>query len=348
VWLAGCYTFGPGTIPHDRFNYSAAIARSRNEQMLLNIVRMRYLQIPDFLTVSSVIAGYTYQGGIGVSGQGAISPFDESSVSGAANLSYTERPTITYTPLAGEAFSRRMLKTIPIEVLFSLGQSGWPPDILLRIGVQRIGEAENMSFRGDIQSEQGFRYEAEKLERYDRVVQLMLRLEDRGAFEVVRVQEGEPPVFRFAAKMPPEQRELADELKGHLGLAPDRDSFRVTDRLTARSPEEILIRTRSLLSILSFLARGVDVPEADVATNRVLVLPANVQQVIDEHGPMRIRSQEDRPEDPHTAIRYRDRWFYLDGGDHLSKRTFATVQILFELLAPSGGGAAPLLSLPTG
>lgn len=40
--LVSCTRFRPRTVAGDRFDYSAAIARSRNEQMLLNIVRMRY------------------------------------------------------------------------------------------------------------------------------------------------------------------------------------------------------------------------------------------------------------------------------------------------------------------
>ena len=119
--LTGCTTWGPKTVPGDAFNYSAAIAKSRNDQMLLNIVRVRYTRVPNFLTVSSVIAGYTYQGGIGASGQTTFGRFDESFVGGGANLSYIERPTITYTPLTGEDISRRLMRTIPSELLFSLG-----------------------------------------------------------------------------------------------------------------------------------------------------------------------------------------------------------------------------------
>jgi hypothetical protein len=348
AWLAGCHSFGPRTVPGDRFDYNAAIARSHNEQMLLNLVRMRYLQMPNFLTVSSVIAGYTYQGGIGVSGQRALGSFDEDLVGGSANLNYTERPTITYTPLDGQAFSRRLLKTIPIDVLFAVAQSGWPSDVLFRIEVQRIGETENMAFGMNNIGESGFREEAEKLELYDRVIQIMQRLDARGAFEVVRVGDDEVATFRFARSMSPELKVLADELKDHLGLEPDRNAFEVTDHITARGSHEILIQTRSLLAILSFLARGVEVPEEDSVANRVLALPPDVVQVIEEQGPLRVRVQKKRPDDPFAAVRYRDHWFYVDGADHLSKRTFGTVLVLFELLAPGGGGAAPLLTLPAG
>lgn len=345
--LVGCTSLGPGTVPADRFDYSSAIARSRNEQMLLNIVRLRYLQMPDFLTVSSVIAGYTYQGGLGVGGQ----VFDQSFLSGTANLNYTERPTITYTPLSGEEFSRRMLKTIPVDVLFALGESGWPSDILWRIAVQRIGGAQNMTFAPTgITSAEGLRAQAEDLVLYGRVVRLMLKLQARGAFEVVRSHD-EPeqaPTFSFAHSLSPELRALVDELKGHLGLAPDRDTFQVTDSLTAQRPDQILIQTRSMLAIMSFLAEGVEVPEADVAAKRAVLLPREVQRVVQERGSLRIHSQSEPPDDPYTAVRYRGHWFYVDGGDQLSKRTFTTVLVLFELLAPGRGGAAPLLSLPTG
>jgi hypothetical protein len=352
--LMGCAGLGPRTVPLDRFDYSAAISKSRDEQMLLNIVRMRYMEMPHFLAVSSVIAGYTYEGGIGVAGTKAINPFDESTVGGAANLRYVERPTITYSPVSGQEFARRLLKTIPIDVIFALGQSGWSTDNLFRIAVHRIGDAENMAF-AHIGSEQGFQAEAGKLEIFDRVIRLLQRLDERNAFEVLRVDEDqdedlddEPPIFRFARTMTPELRKLADELKGHLGLEPGRDSFVVTERLTYRHAREILIQTRSMLAMMAFVSRGVDVPETDTASNRVQPVPPEVQEIIHERGPLRIRSQAERPEDPYTAVRFRDYWFYIDGGDQRSKRAFTTMLVLFELLAPGGGGAAPLLSLPTG
>jgi len=142
--------------------------------------------------------------------------------------------------------------------------------------------------------------------------------------------------------------EAATELKSSLGLQPDQNEFYVTDRILNRTEDELLVQTRSMLAVLSFLSLGVEVPDADVDANRVMVTPAYLTEVIEKRGPMRIRVQEEPPEDPFAAIQYRDHWFYIDATDHLSKRTFGTIQLLFELLAPSGSGAAPLLSLPAG
>jgi hypothetical protein len=59
-------------------------------------------------------------------------------------------------------------------------------------------------------------------------------------------------------------------------------------------------------------------------------------------------SSKTRPPDPYVAVKYRNDWFYIDGADIRSKRTFATMLVLFNLAAPSGSTAAPLLTLPTG
>ena len=62
--LAGCATrVGPRTIPPARFNYNEMIARSLNEQLLLNLVRLRYRDTPLFVDVGGVVAQYTVTGG---------------------------------------------------------------------------------------------------------------------------------------------------------------------------------------------------------------------------------------------------------------------------------------------
>jgi len=214
--------------------------------------------------------------------------------------------------------------------------------------VQRFGETQNMSFAyNDIvaQAEE----QADRLTRYDNVVNAIMALADAGASETVLSNVGDEQrlTVKFAGSMSAEQIAVAAELKSLLGLRPDRNEFYVTDRLLGRADDEVLIQTRSMLAVLSFLSLGVDVPEEDVNASRVMVTTDHVKSVIDTRGPMRIRTQKKQPEDPFVAIQYRDQWFYIEATDRLSQRTFSTIQLLFELLAPSGSGAAPLLSLPT-
>jgi len=357
IALGGCTSMGSRNVPRDHFNYNAAIAQSTNDQMLLNIVRLRYLEIPGFLAVNSVITNYSYDGSAGIAktwadGNSNVVP---DVLQGNANLGYAERPTITYAPLAGQDFARRMLKPIPVEVIFSLSQAGWPVDILLAIALQRINNIENMGFGqvpapGDLDRDQQYAEEERKLGRYQRVLQLVLLLGQAGAIEVQSKEDDDAvsPYLHFASNQPPEIQRLIDELKRELELSTERDSFRITGRMTGRQADEITIQSRSLLAIMSYLSRGVAIPENDKRNHRVVVLPQDTEQKIQERLPLRIYSRKDRPDDPYVAVRYRDHWFYIDHTDIKSKRTFATMQVLFQLQAPTGGTAAPLLTLPTG
>ena len=63
--VAACTSIGPGTVPHDRIDYASAIGNSWKEQTLLNIVKLRYADMPIFLEVAQVIAGYQLQSAIG-------------------------------------------------------------------------------------------------------------------------------------------------------------------------------------------------------------------------------------------------------------------------------------------
>ncbi|MEE8264182.1 MAG: hypothetical protein V3R40_02880, partial [Gammaproteobacteria bacterium] len=127
--LSAC-AIGPSRVPSDRFNYNEAIARSSNEQMLLNLVRLRYRDTPIFLAVASVLQQYIYSGILEVSGAvGTAGGFGADTIGATADLVYIERPTITYAPLTGDEFAQQLLTPIPSELLFSLVQSGWPPDL---------------------------------------------------------------------------------------------------------------------------------------------------------------------------------------------------------------------------
>lgn len=57
--LAGCQSLGPLAVPRERLDYASAIGESWKQMMLLNIVKQRYLDLPVYLDIDSVISSYS-------------------------------------------------------------------------------------------------------------------------------------------------------------------------------------------------------------------------------------------------------------------------------------------------
>jgi hypothetical protein len=124
--LAACGSIGPATVTRDRVDYASSIANSWKEQTLLNIVKLRYADMPIFLEVAQVIAGYQLQSTIGGSFTGGnfnaalIGPFATGGTATASGT-YTDRPTVVYSPLTGVDFLKRLMTPIPPSIRSTLG-----------------------------------------------------------------------------------------------------------------------------------------------------------------------------------------------------------------------------------
>ena len=154
----GCRGTGPRSVPGDRFDYNVAGAQSASEQLLLNIVRLRYGEPAYWLEITSMLSQYELKGG------GTLSWFDQTlmplrnpalrAVYGLdpdpaldkqqeANFSFSDRPTISYAPLQGREFADRLMAPIPPAAVILLAESGWPIDRILDCCVQRINGVPN-------------------------------------------------------------------------------------------------------------------------------------------------------------------------------------------------------------
>ena len=103
VWaLASCTSIGPVTIARDRFDYSQAITTSWQQQTLLNLVKIRYLEAPLFLDVTSVINQYSIAADARVGLGSNTSITGDNTATLGAGVEYVDRPTVTYVPLSGK------------------------------------------------------------------------------------------------------------------------------------------------------------------------------------------------------------------------------------------------------
>src|SRR5580698_9364740 len=179
--LTGCHSIGPRTVAADRFDYSTAIADSWKQQTLLNIVKLRYVDLPVFVDVSSVVAGYSLQTGVSVGGTlSSQSALPGNSLNASGQAVYTDRPTITYTPLTGQKFLRGLVTPIEPENIFFMLQSGYAADFVLGLTVESLNGLHNRSAAAGVVREAD--------PDFIRVLQLMREVQLAGAVGM-RVQE---------------------------------------------------------------------------------------------------------------------------------------------------------------
>lgn len=140
VLLSGCVR-GDRLVSESHAAYNEALRTRFDEELLLNLVRLRYRDRPLFLGVSSVIARFEREAGLGVQGS-----FDSDLVgSGRVNVNfdYAEQPTVTFTPLQGEEFAERLLRPVDLDTITLLERSGWSIERVLRLTVQRMNGLDN-------------------------------------------------------------------------------------------------------------------------------------------------------------------------------------------------------------
>lgn len=121
------------------------IRETHFEQLLLNIVRLRYDEMPFFLQVSSVSTQFSTNQNFNVSGSFPEKAPNIFGVGGGA--SYTESPIVTWSLPDSREQLGRLMAPMGADQLTVLGNSGWNPERVLRVGVKKMNRLRNKDFR---------------------------------------------------------------------------------------------------------------------------------------------------------------------------------------------------------
>ncbi len=109
---------------------------------------------------------------------------------------------------------------------------------------------------------------------------------------------------------------------------------------------------RSVLQIMTFLSKGVCVPDEHLQKGVAPVTLGADGSLYDwtqiTAGHFAVHAQKHRPKDAEVAVHYRGYWFYIAGDDVRSRATLAILEILFALQESDGKSVGPLLTLPLG
>jgi len=337
VFLAGCAAIGPKTIPRDRFDYSIGLATSWKNQMLLNIVKLRYMDTPVFLDVTSVINSYTLQTEVNLGLTFKQPGSENSQVLGGKGL-YSDRPTITYSPLIGKRFLKALLTPTKPRTIFNLIQIGWRADALMSLTVKSINGIYNYGSKGPDQPDIDPRF-ASLLSAFRRI-----QLSDAIGMRMKPTESGATPLIFFRRNASEEVLKDVRYIREILGLDPEADELSMRFAVVPVNNTELAILTRSMLEVLIAISIGVEVPPEDVESNRATpgLSDPGVESLI------HVRSGEKKPEDAFVTIPYRDRWFWIEDTDLESKRLFTFLVVLFTLTESGESAPGPMITIPAG
>jgi len=127
--VSGCQAYGPKVVLKSHVAYNKAVEQVIQEELLLNIVRRRYYEAPQFVTVSSINS--TMSRSAGVSAGATTSLGGSSNIGG--NLGFSDSPTITFTPRQGNEILGPLTARMSVNTLAMMANAGYRFDFLLAL-----------------------------------------------------------------------------------------------------------------------------------------------------------------------------------------------------------------------
>ncbi len=378
---SGC-SVGPYVIQCNRTKYNNAVQITAREEMLLNIVRTRYSDPPEFLAISGITTQFEVDKNISFGNE-----FGLGAARLAGKLATADRPTVSLAPLQDEQFTRRFLSPIRLDTiyLFSLNDRrlGW----ILRVVVSKAnGLTNSPDDLGPETMPGAFQWIAQTLGEMAKQQQVEIAYEERiepispltdpnsvkGADLVAAVEKGyqfRPADQGKTVVLTRKSRELVlrfspqvvggpqvEEITKLLGLKPGQLTYSIKPAIegqlkpTPPLREGLIVNTRSVEEIFHFLSYGVEVPVKHIEKGLVRnqdgsSIPCSTTAA----DLLRIRSSKVRPHHAAVAVCHQGYWFYIEDADPVSKETFERLLELYNLEIRGGGATTtPLLTLPVG
>ncbi len=365
----GC-TFGPGQLERGHLVYNAAVNAAADRELLLNLVRLRYLDTLDFMTTTSISSQLSISVSAGARG-GSDTLSGTMGALGEGSFSYSSRPTFTFTPQRGHDFGQRLIEPVPISLIAYLAAGDWDMRLLLRLFVRRLNELDNELG----QPNKAFVDVTDRISRLQIKNQIFVGFEDasepvsdpipaayvsgsdiveaaKSGFEFRRNMTDGGFVLTTSRSQPilvfHHEDEDAQAVVKLLGLNPDMPTYALKAGTSSNASDKIVARTGSLIRALVYLSQGVSIPDEHLQAGLTTREWPPGAPGIDLSDLFTVRFAKSEPDTP-LSVEYRGYWFYLADNDLTSRYTFFTLAELFRIgLTHSEGQAAPVLTLPVG
>lgn len=363
VLLIGCQSIGPNQIKLDRNRYNDVIQETSNEQLLMNIVRLRYIEPMTNLKLTNITSSYTLNPGLSLPGTGLSSVTGGKSAPAAAgssvmrtlnidpSIQYLDTPTITYTPVENAQFVKELMEPLALNKIYLFEYGGLADSSLIfRLAFQQVGEMDNAS---SASSERMRRLPTYK--KYYEFVEKLTYMFDHGEADIKlrNIDNHSVTVIYFTPKSTSSRR--ANEVRDLLGIKDSTSNeIILTDgELPEGKDNFVYAKMRSVYGIMIYLSQGVEIPESDINKHHVYSYfnkdgtPFDWEPLM--QGLLNIQYSDSEPDDAFVQGKIHGHWFYIDNADLDSKTTFLMLTRLIALSSSSLDslmGNGPALTLP--
>lgn len=228
-----------------------------------------------------------------------------------------------------------------------LRDAGWEMDDILTVFADRLNGIPNASTGADSTPEGVPEY----LE-FQQVAEAIDEFEDKNLLIFAAGErENTDEIIILVDASARGTKEFADFTR-LLRLNPNALVFRMSVGLIQQSDDEILIKTRPIMSVLYFLGQSVEVPTACRNAGRANSAVDELGDPFDwslVHGDLitiAASTTEPADRDVYVKVKYSNSWFYVGINDIDSKETLTMISVVLTLKAGGIPTERPLLTLP--
>lgn len=325
IFLNACTHFGAMNLPPDRIRYNKSIINSDLQQALLNLVRLRYGDSPNFLSVSSIVSQFSIDGSISSDPYRNYGPLGMfSQIDLGVRGAFSERPTVTYTPMQGEEFVTRLLTPVDIKIFKLLLRDGWGIGRVFRTFIQKLDNMDNAVIASRPLSHRIPQYKA-----FSEFTKILRDLQIH--YHILIHSDTDLDYYRLRFEVTSFKGLSASQMRGlaHHGITPSHPVFWISSE-DHHLPHNFYAETRTVLAIYSYLSKGVQVPRAHEDIVKPLKLPNGENFDWNEviGGLIKVKASKTQPNKAYICIFYRGYYFYLDDRDVESKESMNMLMML--------------------
>lgn len=143
--MGGCH-LAKDALRTDFNDFNTIVHQSQTEQLLLNLVRMRYREAPLFLQAGSITA--SYENTVSAGAQATAQQGDQSLVGVTGNYTFSAKPTIVFTPVEGQQYVQQLMAEVSPQTFALLLRAGWPIEKLCGLLVESISPTDGQQLSG--------------------------------------------------------------------------------------------------------------------------------------------------------------------------------------------------------